>query len=288
MKSDADTNQEFRRLVDPLRRFSFKQSLTPSESAACTSALRRPKNLYFVLGRWFLKTYTGAAQRTWFVCGASDFEKAARIADMVILRFWRFRRSAWKVPTDDDFNITLERAKLDAEHETDFTSTLLHVEGLLIEKGLILSEPKTERGKYQTAKGEINFFKQEFFDRFATFEKFSADEARRLRGDLAKAFAAQQEQLKALKDEIADLRSPPIRHVLPPTFGPLVPAPPIHSPSVPGIQALPNPVTDNPGPGYTAPVIGDPPSPGPQCGDNSAPVTSLFINSETETDKPSV
>jgi hypothetical protein len=265
----TDTDLEFRKWADTLRHIRFVSPLLEPESRAAESSRAKPHNVYPLAGRWFVKSYLGGCQRLWVI--RDDFAGAARIADMIIFRFHKYRRTAWRALTDEDFNITLAHAKLDLENEPEIKSILMQMEALLIKADVLEEEPGQNRGRYVTAASKME-------KQFIALSRQIAD----LQNQVSELLAGQSAAEKVWK-EVESNSAWMKRHCFE-----TLPTPVRYRPSVPGIQVLPNPVTDNPGPGYTAPVIGDPPCTGPQCGDNSAPVTSLFINSETETDKPSV
>jgi hypothetical protein len=140
-----------------LRTCSFQTALSPAETEMAEAVSHtKPRNVYYVAGRWFVKSYLAGEQRTWGVYALDEYAQAFRLADVLALRFWKYRRAAFNPISETAFNLTKERATADNENEGEIISALLQIEAALIHSGELNADPKDKtRPEYKTVGGEM-------------------------------------------------------------------------------------------------------------------------------------
>ena len=66
-----------------------------------------------------------------------DRTAAMRYADMAFLFFWKYRPRGGEEPDPSHFNLNVERARADLEHETEFRSALETIEQVLVQNEIL-------------------------------------------------------------------------------------------------------------------------------------------------------
>jgi len=106
--------------------------------------------------RYIVKYFIARAQHIFGIF--YDVETAARLADMIILKFAHLRQNKRKTPTDESFNFTLAQAQRDLANEGEINSLLTQFLSSLDENLLQRRTPKprsTARSEFHSVKEEI-------------------------------------------------------------------------------------------------------------------------------------
>jgi hypothetical protein len=217
-----ESNLEFRKLASVLSGVTFSEPLGPNEQVGVRMLdwQGRGRRVYKAKGNLFrVDHYAGGCARYW--ARPASAEVACRLADMITLRLHSKSLRANKPLTDDDFNVSLKRAKSDCESEGGIVSLLVQME-------CALPEPKPagrpKGRKNQTLRSEV----------LHVFDTITY----RLNDILSQSDSAEK-QLSALTKVLADvvarlerLEQKPVI-VLPPAYVPPCPAPPTLVPMTP-------------------------------------------------------
>lgn len=173
---DPDSEAEISRLIKTLSEIKFTTELTDSENSVARSAMQNSNlgqthKVHRLGGSWTVKFYLGRRQRCFGFY--QNYVHAMRIADLLTFRYFNRRtRKILHPPGDDDFNITLKRAKQDAEGEHDIISLLCQIEALLPEKK---QRARAKNVRKHTVGSEVAKLRTEIFAMVETLQELRAE-----------------------------------------------------------------------------------------------------------------
>lgn len=132
---------------------------------------------------WSVRLYIGGEQRR--IGATTNGCHACRFADLALLTFWKYRIRGASEPLDAHMNFSVAQAKLDMVAEEEANFLLAKIEGHLIKRGVLptaekLKEMEAARTTNRRAVERRKTVKWDLLDRFAVFERTTADVIKKL------------------------------------------------------------------------------------------------------------
>lgn len=153
--TQSTANPLLNQIAKQLMTVQWRFDLSSDEQLVCDKLQQHPdasRHLVTLLRdykTWVVRSYLAGCQRTFGFWRTSpecpSLAPAFRYADMIRMYFWKYKRRDAYEPTDNDLNISAERAKLDLAHEVEVVQIIQEIEKHFQDIGVILPPAEQER-----------------------------------------------------------------------------------------------------------------------------------------------